>query len=313
MLNRVISAIYPERARQAKKSSKITGSLVYPSDLGQHYMHLFFETYQYKKKGNDPALVIKPSDSIALPLPENVQEVSQIRVRPDDIGLLGGELGTRAGDYSNAVVNAIRGAGQLQTPDEETISSFGKLALAKVAQDVLKNITPGLQRGLEAGAGLTFNPYQTLTFDGVNLKEYVFDWTLAPSTRNETSTLNQIINTIKQHIHPAYGGGSGITTGTGRAFLKYPDILYVRIYGSKDYLPSYKPAMVSNFTVNYVGGGEMAFLEGGAPAAVKITMSITEMEIWTQEDYDGSSDYGGDGDDTGNPDKVSAALDNLNI
>ena len=43
--------------------------------------------------------------------------------------------------------------------------------------------------------------------------------------------------------------------------------------------------MINRLDVNFGAGGELAFLEGGDPAIVKCSMSMTEMQIWTREDY----------------------------
>jgi len=47
----------------------------------------------------------------------------------------------------------------------------------------------------------------------------------------------------------------------------------------------FKPAMVTNFTVEYGAGGTMALLKGGKPAGVTISLSMQELAIETAEDY----------------------------
>ena len=51
----------------------------------------------------------------------------------------------------------------------------------------------------------------------------------------------------------------------------------------------FKRAMVSQFEVNYAGSGSPAFVEGGKPAVVTMTMNLTEIDIHTSEDYGGES------------------------
>ena len=51
----------------------------------------------------------------------------------------------------------------------------------------------------------------------------------------------------------------------------------------------FKRAMVSQFEVNYAGAGSPAFVEGGKPAVVTMTMNLTEIDIHTSEDYGGES------------------------
>jgi len=289
---------FPDLARQKKKDSNIASQYVFPDDLGQHCTHITFETYNYEKRkvrgGISPSRPsITLTDSIALPLPENMQEVSELRVRPEDLGTLGGGLGTEAYNAVKNFAGAVQGASDVTDvmealPSAQAVKNLGQVGAASLVRQAIQATVPELQKGLEVGSGFSFNPYQALTFDGVNLRTFTFDWTLAASTRRESDTIKQIIQTIRKHIHPEYSGFSevfGVGT-TGRAFLKYPDIVKIKILGSPSgYMPIYKPGMISNFNVNYVGGGEIAFLEGGKPAVVKISMTMQEMEIWTREDY----------------------------
>ena len=51
-----------------------------------------------------------------------------------------------------------------------------------------------------------------------------------------------------------------------------------------------KACMINRVDVDYAGGGELAFLEGGNAAALKLSVTMQEMQMWTREDYGGSSD-----------------------
>ena len=47
--------------------------------------------------------------------------------------------------------------------------------------------------------------------------------------------------------------------------------------------------MINRVDVDYAGGGELAFLEGGNAAALKLSVTMQEMQMWTREDYGGES------------------------
>lgn len=300
---------FPELARARKRESNTVAQYTFPRDIGQHYMHITFEKYNFgvrKNNVNAPKNITRDiMDSIALPLPENLLDNSQVKVGATELGL-GGALAANSIDKLAPVIKALSGASNVDEAKEalgissNVIKDAGNVAAASLIRQGLQAIAPGLQKGLEVGSGFAFNPYQALAFDGVDLKTHVFDWTLAPETRDETETLRNVIRTIRKHIHPRYADfsrtASDITgksigqTGQGRAFLQYPDIINVTLMGSPKYdVPVYKPGMVSQFQVNFTGGGENAFLEGGSPAVVKISMTMTEMEIWTRQDYDGTN------------------------
>ena len=48
--------------------------------------------------------------------------------------------------------------------------------------------------------------------------------------------------------------------------------------------------MINRVDVDYAGGGELAFLEGGNAAALKLSVTMQEMQMWTREDYGGASE-----------------------
>ena len=47
--------------------------------------------------------------------------------------------------------------------------------------------------------------------------------------------------------------------------------------------------MINRVDVDYAGGGEVAFLEGGNAAVIKLSVTMQEMQMWTREDYGGES------------------------
>jgi hypothetical protein len=50
--------------------------------------------------------------------------------------------------------------------------------------------------------------------------------------------------------------------------------------------PLFKPAMCTGIDIDYAGGGEMVIAKGGVPAAIKLSMTFSELVIHTQDDYE---------------------------
>jgi hypothetical protein len=283
----------PNRAREVYMERNAIEQLQFPDTLHEHGILLAFKKYTYAQKDEAASANIK--SSILLPLPEALLDASGVKIA----GIQLGATGAAAAEIASQRQAGSIGAAMEGLATKENISTVMGIAATSLIKDGL-NATglQGAQKGIEAGLGATFNPFQALTFEGVDLKSYTFDWTLAPSTRQETLNLQNIIKKIRQSIHPEYknfevshpGGGpaksNSATNVGGRAFLAYPDVCHIKIIGSPDgSLITFKPAMVGGFQVNYAGAGELAFLEGGDPAVVKISMNLTEMQIWTRGDY----------------------------
>jgi len=287
----------PDAVRAERKVTNTLQSMQFPSDLGDTGMLLLFKEYSYKERetggpGGVQSVTAAGAilDSIYLPLPEQLLDATQVKVGGQEIGI----LGAVTAQGSRAITSAIGSASISPILDALGGVEAGKTLAAGAANFMKQGLEAvglgGAQRGIEAGMGAVANPYQALVFEGVDLKVFMLNWTFAPKSRAETMAIKNVINTIKKHSLPYYknvkiGGSIGGTINAGRAFLNYPSVCIPLITGVNTI--TFKPCMVSQIQVDYNGGGELAFLEGGNPAAVKVNMTLQEMQIWTREDYTG--------------------------
>jgi hypothetical protein len=158
---------------------------------------------------------------------------------------------------------------------------------ATAAQYLLRKNLPGdIQRSINNVTGQAINPRETLAFEGVNLRTHQFNWDLYPSNISDSERIREIVAMIKRRVLPVT---KSIAT-VSKAFLKYPSTVEIYLIGiNREYFMKFKPAMVTSFTVDYGAGGNMAFMKGGKPAAVNISLALSEMEIETAEDYGAES------------------------
>ena len=290
--------ISPALARNRKKNINTTGNLQFPSDLDQIGTLLLFKEYSFNDRelGASGGIKSKPAgvnltDSLFLPLPEQMLDVTSLKVAGNELGGMGNAaakgVATAKASIGNTVEDTLRKFASVVNNISST-QAAGTVA-AKFALKGLSAIgAGGLQSGLEAGFGATINPYAAMTFEGVNLKTFTWNWALAPKSRDETKTIKKIITSLKKNSLPYYKKFTvyGATAIAGRSFLGYPNVCLPIIAGVDTLVM--KPCMISNLNVDYGAGGELAFLEGGNPAVVKIELTLQEMQIWTREDYDGS-------------------------
>jgi len=167
-----------------------------------------------------------------------------------------------------------------------------------------RNFAGDISKTIAMDAGQAINPSETLSFEGVDLKSYTFDWDLYPESKEDSDRIKQIIKTLKRRILPTTSGGgfggsvgnllSGVglesAVGTGsaihRMFLRYPDAVYINLIGvDPSHFPQFKPAMCTGMDVDYGAAGSMVIAKGGRPAAVNISLSFSELVIHTAEDY----------------------------
>ena len=297
----------PQAAVRGSKGSKIVQSLRFPiHNQGAHRMLMVFNSYKYVSPGQRGLNKIDNlgRDSrrgqipdgktvIELPLPANLEDAYNVRVQGYDAELSGALIAGAASQFAGAgdlstrnILSALGGALSGTGLDPESImsSDIGDIS-RNVAFLGRRNLPSNAGRAVDTGLGNVINPKTSLYFDGVNLKQLAFNWTLAPQDSQESDVIRDITNAIKRNMLPSYGTAVGFT----QALLNYPSTVDIFLLGvDQQYYMYFKTCMVQGFTVNYTPNG-LAVVKGGKPAIVGIGMTLVEADIHTSEDYGGSS------------------------
>ena len=276
----------PDAIRNIKKAENQVNQVQFPSDLGNVGMLLMFKKYSYAERNSGTITSARADiqDSVFLSLPDSLIDAQGIRVSATELGLVGNAvaIGTSAlasGGIS-ALVDAARGVG---------MKELAGAAASYFVNEAASAVAPAVMQGVEAGAGAKRNPFQALLFDGVDLRTFTFNWTFIPKSRAETNAIKEIIRLFKYHSLPYYKDfKAGNVSAGGKTFLSYPSVCLPLITGVDTIVM--KACMINRVDVDYAGGGELAFLEGGNAAALKLSVTMQEMQMWTREDYGGSSD-----------------------
>jgi hypothetical protein len=248
----------------------------FPNDLGNHAMILNFSAYDYGGIGAQVNQIL--SSSIALPIPNNLADTFSVRVLPTELGSIGNatrDIVSMAGEGN------LTAMGVLETAQSAFAGQVGRKAAA-----FIDNVSgTNTAKAIEVATGMVVNPRIALAFEGVDLKSHTFTWTLAPRSSSESDKLRGIIQQIKKSALPSFNNSFG-----QKVFLNYPNVVDIFFLGTTEgFMYYFKRAMISQFEVNYSGSGAPAFVEGGKPAVVGLTISLTEIDIHTSEDYGGES------------------------
>ena len=262
---------------------------------------------------------VKKYTAVELPFPRTLNDETSINNQAFERSFLyerltaaiagsGGFSGaaTQLGEMARDVLAAIRSTTSGEGTFSENLSAAfaGKKGFENIgaaSQYLSRTFLPGdLQKQIGNASGTAVNPLQTLAFTGVDLKSYSFTWDLFPSNQEDSKRIKEIVQVLKHKALPQVesftNNGKGVQ-GLNRAFLKYPSVVLVNLLGiDESHFVRFKPAMLTNVTVNYGGpAGVVGILKGGKPAAVTLTLSFTELNIHTSEDYP----IDPDGDDAG--------------
>ena len=275
-------------------------ALQFPSDIGPMGMVLTFTPYTYETtvdqrnafKVNVPAPVL--SASILLPLPAEIKDDISMGISAHELGSVGGLIGDIAKD---GVMGTVRGVGE--TLNQTRDSFMGKIAdgdvqkglslsaqaIKYISRSALDSVTPGLGAAVDITGGTTVNPHKALSFNGVDIKNFNFNWSFFPESVDESNAIKNISDTIKKHSLPEYSQPGANDTSFSRAFLKYPDLVIIELIGlDEEFYVKYKPCMVKGIGLNYSSQGN-AVLKGGKPAAISMSISVSEVRPHNREDY----------------------------
>lgn len=295
-------------ASQAKRQNS-TRVLSFPVHGGTHGLLMVFNKYNFTSPGRR-GLIKLPTDgssmistdstgSVLLPIPATLVDNNSLRIVQNDLISLTSDFvaSTVSGNFSEFV--------------SEFTNSIGSASMTDAAMGLARKIFYDNDLTAAAGIGLgtTLNPKAALVFEGIDLKEFSFEWTLSPTEKAETEVLRDIVLEIKKNALPMYGQNA--TTST-RLMLGYPSTVDLYLLGvDPNYYIFFKTAMIRNVSVNYTPNG-LAILKGGAPATVNLSIQLKEMDIHVAGDYDSSGEFGSASDFTpppGNPEDDGPAPD----
>ena len=152
------------------------------------------------------------------------------------------------------------------------------------------NVTPNSM--ISRATGQILNNNTELLFEGVNLRNFSFNFTFAPRSKTESDRVVKIIRSFKTSMAPKAGEeyvpGSGSFTGTGGIFLNAPDIFliqYLKAGKEHPFLHKFKPCALTSLNVNYTGANVYSSYEDGTPTIIKLQMQFSEMNPIYAEDY----------------------------
>lgn len=261
---------------------------------------------------------LNSAKTIVFPLPKQLVDNISLNVGGKEIGTLGaisaglvsGATGGNIGQEALNAINGIRNQAQQTAQGLMNGGSLGDLISQGVSganylvRSGLGALAPQISQGIEAALGETVNPHQTLTFDGVVLKQHTFTFEFAPRDDKESKYIALALHRMKGYALPTYKNPIGPATGgrgqqganssgvinsgvLGRGLLRYPKICQVE-FVSPGIDPAFfyrmKPSMISNISIDYTPQGN-SLLRGGRPAFINVSLTLVEQAIHTAADY----------------------------
>lgn len=227
-------------------------------------------------------------ESIQLYLPAGYNIPGSVTYNTADIGVLGAGILSvveRAqnwwrGDETNT-------AGQTRIT-EQFGTALTEARWGTIAARVLGN-SFGQRELTDFATQTAVNPNTKVLFERVNIRDFNFNFTMIPTSREEANEINRIIKEFRRALYP--------TTELDRTWLyRFPDKFNIIINtnetgingehrASANNLIKFKPAFLTDVNVTY-NPNASAWHADGNPLETNLTLSFKESETLVREDIE---------------------------
>jgi len=241
----------------------------FPAEVPTYFTRITFFEYSRPKPGSQAFR--NAVATIRLPIPAGLTDSYGIMVNDTELEFLGNKPSevvaagkAKMDEYTNALRNGFV---------QNTITDIIVRGAA---------LTPGISdtalgRRAQQEVGMVRNPHLTTIFDGVHLKSYTFTWKLAPKSQQEAYTVENIVQKIKEFMHPDLAAGGFALT--------YPYIATVEFdVGDAKILPNVKDSFITRMDINSSASGVPAFFRDGKPVTIELSIGFKEINVQTRRD-----------------------------
>jgi hypothetical protein len=274
--------ITPEEARLKGRQFIFKGDLTYPIDLANYFISFKFKEYERKiplgEKKEFPVLTVN------LPVPGNLSENFNMNYADAELGLLGmldeniqKETVGKITSLGGADGAEATGKGLRETITDPTALGYAGRKVAGIVDAASGLNTTGVTQKL---TGAVLNPFQTLLFQGTNLRSHTFEYRFSPRSKKETEILKKIINEFKKRMHPGKKG----------FLFTFPQVVDIEFGMGAEAEPYFfKTCFLESMGVNYAPSGIPAFFGNSAdPVEINLSLTLKEITPLTSEDFGGS-------------------------
>lgn len=234
-----------------------------------------------------------PLGHIRLPIPRGLDDVQDVQYTETPMGpALGGAYNAyQSGAGADGITEATTLGWAVNNPDSAAIAAgtalgglFGGTG-AVVGGAIGAAVPAGsLVQGAGAAFGIAVNQFYTILLQGPKYKSYTLSFDLAPRTAQESTNIRDIITILRRTAAPEITGPFGM-------FWEFPDIVECNFMpqntaGIDTYMYRFKPAVLTSVAARYNPNQSVGFYAGtGAPEAITLTLSFTELEYWLRPDF----------------------------
>lgn len=254
----------------------------YPEDIASTKQDIIkFDMLEYRPsefKDRPTVETAKIIETVILAVPGGIQDQSTANWSAETMNPL---QKAAAGIASGAI------DGKAEESISQAMSQLGsqKAEIRKAIEGYFTGQAAGIgQQALQRGAGVVLNPNMELLFNGPSVRQFSFNFLLAPRSESEQQQVVNIIRFFKQGMSPI--------KSEKNLFLKSPNTFRLRYIYRKSgedsehkFLTKFKECALTSTGVNYTPNTNYATFPDGGMVAYQLALSFQELEPVFNNDY----------------------------
>ena len=274
-----------EPAKPAPGANKGIKGGTYPVDIGSTKQDIIkFDMLEYRpSKFEDRPAVDTASiiGSVFLAVPGGIQDQSNANWTAESMDPMQKAAAKAA---FNIIGEGEQGVNQA-IADAKSAFENGGGEMKQMVQGIFAGKAAGVgNQVFQRGMGQIMNPNMELLFNGPSVRQFSFNFLLAPRSKTEQDEVVNIIRFFKQGMSP--------TKSEQNMFLKSPNTFRLRYIHRKSgedsehkFLTKFKECALTSTGVNYTPNNNYATFPDGGMVAYQLALTFQELEPIFNNDY----------------------------
>ena len=164
--------------------------------------------------------------------------------------------------------------------------------LSKAGSSIKRQLMGGKIKDMIQGRAV--NPMDEVLLDGLDFREFTFNYDFNPTSKEEAIEVGKIINTFRRATLPNTRDFNvdtkNVAEGKNLHFYNYPNKFQVSFEGPiQNHVDGFLTMVCKNVEVNHDGGQKLSTFYTGQPVRTTVTLTFQEIVVLTQQNYDNIS------------------------
>lgn len=172
------------------------------------------------------------------------------------------------------------------TAGGESLAGGVKIGTYELIMKGINGLTGGsanINQVMGGISGTIINPNVEMMYQSPDLRTFTLNFKMVPRSSEEAAEIKRICTTFRRAMLPSFGGQAlGGTVKNNGALLTIPKMVqptFMSGNSPNEYIPQYKPCVISGVNINYTPDGAWAAYEGGSPVATNLSIDFKETKL----------------------------------